>query len=111
MKIVPIEHGLTLAAPAEGYVRSPGLHMSQLYGSLFEGLEPERFGSKDGGPDPLKLELGLALEEGLEEALLAIEKCARETAALLPNESGADHVHAEVQTQLGRVLSGGAGEG
>ena len=42
--------------------------MSQLYGSLFEGLEPERFGG-GGAPDPLKLEAGLALEEGLEQSL------------------------------------------
>ena len=68
MVITPIAHGLTLAAPAPGYVRSPGLHMSQLYGSLFAGLEPERFGGKE-GPDPLRLELGLALEEGLEQSL------------------------------------------
>ncbi len=68
MKITPIEHGLTLAAPAPGYERTPGLHMSQLYGSLFEGLEPERY---TGGTalNPLYLELGLALEEGLDQSL------------------------------------------
>lgn len=68
MIVTPIQHGITLAQNTPGYVRSPGLHMSTLYNSLFAGLEPKRFGGTD-GPDPLKLELGMALEEGLETSL------------------------------------------
>jgi hypothetical protein len=43
--------------------------MSDLYGSLFEGLEPERYRSKSEGFDPLFLEAGMALEEGLDQSL------------------------------------------
>ena len=68
MKITPIDHGITLGVPTKGYVRSPGLHMSTIYNDLYAALEPERFGGTD-GPDPLKMELGTALEEGLEDAL------------------------------------------
>jgi hypothetical protein len=68
MKIQELDHGLTLNKPAEDYVRSPGLHMSEIYNSLFEELEPARF-SKGDGPDKVKMEVGLAFEETLEIAL------------------------------------------
>jgi hypothetical protein len=67
MKIIPIEHGLDLAQ-GFGAPRSPGVHMSDLYGSLYHELEPKRF--KKGGPLPVeKFELGMAFEEMLEEGL------------------------------------------
>lgn len=68
MQITPIEHGLVLAAPTEGYIRTPGLHISDLYGELYRGIDPQRFGG-EGGPDTLKMEIGTAFEEALEPAI------------------------------------------
>jgi hypothetical protein len=68
MRITPSPHGLDLNVAAPGYVRTPGLHMSDLYNSLFQELEPKRF-QKGGKPDELRMELGLAFEELLEEGL------------------------------------------
>ena len=68
MKVIEIEHDLTLNAPTEGYVRSPGLHMSELYNSLYEHIQPKRYAKGD-GPHKEKMELGTAFEEALEEAL------------------------------------------
>jgi hypothetical protein len=70
-----IDHGLVLAAPTKGYVRTPGLHMSDLYGELFKQLDPKRFDKrdKDGNPEPMdltKLELGTSFEEILEPVLI-----------------------------------------
>ena len=42
MRLDQLEHGLILNTPTEGYVRTPGLHMSDLYGSLYKGLNPKR---------------------------------------------------------------------
>lgn len=68
MKITEIDHQLDLAAPSEGYVRSPGLHMSEIYNSLYAKLEPDRF-AKGGKPDETKMELGTSFEEVLEPVL------------------------------------------
>ena len=65
MKITPIPHGLDLLA--SDLVRSSGLHMSQIYGSLYEALEPERF--KGDEPNPLMLALGTAWEQYFERQL------------------------------------------
>lgn len=74
LRLTEFEHGLTLAAPADGYVRSPGLHMSEIYGSLFKERDPDRYDKKDkhGKPIPFdlaKMEMGLRFEEMLETAL------------------------------------------
>ena len=74
MKFRPIEHGLVMGKPAEGYVRSPGLHMSDIYGSLYKALMPKRYDKRDSKGDPLPfnqtyMELGSAFEEVLEPAL------------------------------------------
>jgi hypothetical protein len=74
MYINQIDHQLILAAPTEGYTRTPGLHMSELYGELYKGLDPKRFDKRDadGNPlpfDDLKGEIGTAFEEALEPAL------------------------------------------
>lgn len=68
MKITEIDHQLDLAAPTEGYVRTPGLHMSAIYNSLYAKLEPRRFAGK-GDPDAVKMETGTSFEEVLEPAL------------------------------------------
>ncbi len=63
MKITPVPHGLDLLA--SDLVRSPGLHMSQIYGSLFQQLEPRRY--KGGGAiNPVMTALGTAWENHLE---------------------------------------------
>ena len=68
MQITPIKHGLELGLSAPGYVRSPGLHASDLYGSLYAALEPKRYGT--GKPmDMLRIELGMAFEEMLERSI------------------------------------------
>ena len=74
MHLEPIEHGLILSAPSEGYVRSPGLHMSDLYGSLYKHLNPKRYDKRDAEGnslpfDELRMELGSAFEEALEPVL------------------------------------------
>ena len=74
MRIVEIDHGLDLATPTAGYVRTPGLHMSDLYSSLYKKLNPKRYDKrdKDGNPlpfDDLRTEIGTSFEEVLEPAL------------------------------------------
>jgi hypothetical protein len=76
MIITEVEHGLSLAANAPGFVRSPGLHMSQIYGSLYAMIDPERYDKRepDGstkGLDLVIMEEGMAFEEWLEPRLAA----------------------------------------
>src|SRR3990167_3621640 len=71
MIIEHLAHGLELGKPTEGYVRTPGLHISEIYNSLYKGLNPKRFDKRDadGNPlpfDMLRMELGSAFEEALE---------------------------------------------
>lgn len=61
---MPFDHGLVLDAPTEDYVRSPGLHVSEIYGSLYKELEPKRF-DKGGGPDITRMLLGTIVENTL----------------------------------------------
>lgn len=68
MRIDPLDHGLILNAPTEGYVRTPGLHISELYNSLYADLEPARYAKGD-GPDMLKMEVGTSFEDVLEPAI------------------------------------------
>ena len=74
MRIDSIDHGLILAAPTEGYERTAGLHMSDLYGSLYKKLNPKRYDKrdKDGNPLPfdlVRMEVGSAFEEVLEPVI------------------------------------------
>lgn len=67
MVVTPIDHGLDYIGKSTGH-RSKGLHMSDLYNSLFKELEPKRFNS--GTPmNPMHLEMGLAWENMLEDGL------------------------------------------
>lgn len=68
MKITPIEHGLEDLIGVSPPGRTPGLHMSDLYGDLYKHLEPERYG-RGGAPDAVVLEAGLACESILEQGL------------------------------------------
>ena len=63
MKITPIPHGLDLLA--SDLVRSPGLHMSDIYNDLYAALEPRRY-THTGPPNPVLLALGTAWERHLE---------------------------------------------
>ena len=66
MKIVPVAHDLELGVSS--LPRTLGLHMSDIYGRLYEELEPKRF--RRDTPMPLeKLEAGLTFETILEEGL------------------------------------------
>lgn len=74
MIVTEIDHGLVLAANEPGYVRSPGLHMSDIYGSLFKKLDPKRYDKKTaaGEEQPFDLtimEEGMAFESWLEPQL------------------------------------------
>jgi len=69
VRILPVDtteiRELLLQQP--GYVRSPGLHMSDIYNSLYQELDPKRY--KKGKPNPLRMAAGLFLETGLETGL------------------------------------------
>ena len=70
MKITPVDHGLQNLVGKSMGPRSKGLHMSDIYGSLFQELEPKRYAHKADSPLPLlRFEAGLALESILEEGL------------------------------------------
>ncbi len=74
MKWKEIEHGLELAKPTEGYIRTPGLHASDIYGSFYKSLDPKRYDKRDEKGEPLpfdltKMELGSSFEEALEPVL------------------------------------------
>jgi hypothetical protein len=74
MIVTPFEHSLVLAASTPGYVRSPGLHASALYGAFYQALDPKRYDKRDKDGEPLpfdltKMEMGTSFEEVLELAL------------------------------------------
>lgn len=76
MRLKEIAHGLQLAAPTDGYVRTPGLHASDLYNAFYKDFDPKRYDKRDaaGNATPLdlaKMELGTSFEEVLEPALAA----------------------------------------
>lgn len=69
MIITPCPHGLEDVLGRSTAPRTPGLHISEIYGDLYRRLEPKRF--TGGEPDPLLLEAGLSFEHMLEEGLKA----------------------------------------
>lgn len=76
MIVRPFLHTIELAAPTAGYIRTPGLHMSDIYGSLAKKVDPKRFDKRDkhGNPTPMNfasMEMGTTFEELLEPALAA----------------------------------------
>ncbi len=68
MKVQPVDHGLDLLK--SDLVRSPGLHASDIYGSLFKSLDPKRYDYAT-DPDPVLLSMGTAWEKHLEYLLIA----------------------------------------
>ena len=69
MKVVPVSHGLDLLK--SDLVRSPGVHASDIYGSLYADLYPNRYDYGDTPPNPALLALGTAWESHLEKLLVA----------------------------------------
>lgn len=67
MIVTPVAHGLDFLA--SDLVRSPGVHASDIYGSLFKALDPKRYDYGDREPNPLLLALGTAWEKHLEYIL------------------------------------------
>lgn len=105
MILTPIEHNLVLAAPTEGYVRTPGLHMSDIYSSLYKGLNPKRYDKrdKDGTPlpfDDLKAEIGSAFEEAL-EPIIRKRIITAERPGEYATQHAADCVHVRTPVRVG----------
>lgn len=70
MKITAIDHGLNLADNFGPTHRSPGVHISDLYNSLYAKLEPRRYAKKaDERPPMERWGVGMAFEDMLEEGL------------------------------------------
>lgn len=74
MHVREFEHGLDLARNSPDYVRSPGLHISDIYGSLYKKLDPKRYAKldEDGLPEAMnwtKVAAGTAFENHLEPQL------------------------------------------
>ncbi len=68
MRIQHVESEVEIIGATEG--RSSGVHISDIYGSLFKRLDPKRY-AKDGPINPIYLAIGLAWERYLEERLIA----------------------------------------
>ena len=67
MIITPCPHGLEdVLGKSVGY-RTPGVHVSALYGALYKRLDPKRFTGDM--PDPVRLEAGLSFENVVEDEL------------------------------------------
>lgn len=64
----PIDTGLLKIGKSSGE-RAAGVHASDLYGSLYRELNPDRYG-RPGEPPPLLLETGLIFETMLEEGFI-----------------------------------------
>lgn len=71
MKVIPTVLELDLTFNKSE--RTPGLHMSDIYGSLYKKLEPNRYGRGDidKATKDAYMVVGLSLEEMLEEGLRA----------------------------------------
>ncbi len=75
MKVSSFAHGLDLMAPTPGYVRTSGLHISEIYGDYYKRIDPKRYDKRDkktGEPLPLpedRVGFGSRFEEALEPQL------------------------------------------
>lgn len=98
MKCREFLHGLDLMTPTEGYKRTPGLHISEVYNDLYRKLDPKRYDKrdKDGKPLPLpedRVGFGTRFEEALEPQLAAKWKGARPGEFAVQHESDCLHSH------------------
>ena len=64
---MPVSHGLEALVGNSG-PRSGGLHISSIYNSLYQDLEPDRY-KRGSTPDPVLLEMGLSCEQWMEDGL------------------------------------------
>ena len=76
MKVRQFAHELVLSGNPEGYERSPGLHMSDLYNSMYKRLDPKRYDKRgaDGQPEEMdwaKVSAGMGFESRLEPQIAA----------------------------------------
>ena len=71
MIVTPASHGLELGLNAPGFERSPGLHMSAIYNSLYKAIDPKRYADRNGGMPLDKLEAGMIWEYLLERGFKA----------------------------------------
>lgn len=74
MKVREIPHGLIFGANDADYVRSAGLHASDLYGALYKKLQPDRYDKrdKDGKATPMpmvRIQAGMTLEKIIERVM------------------------------------------
>lgn len=70
MILTPLNLDITTVGIGEsGGARAPGLHASDIYGSLYQELEPKRYRNDGEPPPPMLLETGLIFETALEEGL------------------------------------------
>ena len=82
LRVREFSHGLVLAANAPDYVRSTGLHMSDIYNSLYKKLDPKRYNkyNEDGTPEEMnwtKVGAGSAFELQLEPQIETVYGGAR----------------------------------
>ena len=76
MQVRQFKHELVLAENTPDFVRSPGLHMSDIYNSLFKAIDPKRYDRRDedGNPEELnraKMEAGSGFETRVEPLIAA----------------------------------------
>ena len=55
MKLREFDHELDFSGNAPDFVRSTGLHMSDIYNSLYKQLDPDRYDKRDEDGDPEKM--------------------------------------------------------
>lgn len=67
MIVTPCPHGLDDLLGKSTLPRTPGLHVSDIYGDLYRRLEPKRY--TDGPMDMLRIEAGLSFETKVEQHL------------------------------------------
>jgi hypothetical protein len=101
VRIKEFEHGLELAKPSPGYVRTPGLHASDLYGDFYKSLDPARYDKRNSEGvalpfDLAKLELGTTFEEVLEPALAQRLLGDRPGEFVTPHADGCTDLHEPV---------------
>jgi hypothetical protein len=73
MRLVEVDQPLELDAANPGESRTDGLHISTVYGSLFQRLDPTRYRPQtEDERNPIYLAVGLAWEQWLERTLQAM---------------------------------------
>ena len=101
LKLTAIAHGLDLSSPYTWDVtkalasltkRSPGRHMSELYGSYYAKTQPKRYAKKQGDTPPHeRFGAGMALEEMLELGLKARVNTQKQEEFIRPGEFETAH--------------------